>query len=171
MTAMRAALRQQARTRKLICVSGACECCVVWRDPETGLRCKARIDKLLPAPHNLILDLKSASSAEPMAFARDAARFGYDIQAAHYVAGVKAATGRECHYLLIPQEKEPPYLSSLIDATDERCQPTAAECGEQKRRAALDTLATCLRDNHWPGYGDEVYPLQLPAWAVPHSVA
>lgn len=170
MRAMHEALRSQTRTRKLIAVRGACEVCVVWDDQTTGLRCKARIDKLLPEPHNIMLDIKTATSADPAAFCRSAADYGYDIQAAFYAEGVRMTTGRECRYILIPQEKEPPYLSSLIDAHDERVTPTGAACGDVKWREAIARLADALRSDQWPGYGDEVYALSLPVWAVPASL-
>lgn len=171
LAAMHMALREQTRTRKLIAVPGACEVCVVWDDDATGLRCKCRVDKLLPSPHDIMLDLKSARSADPAAFCRAAAEYGYDIQAAFYADGVRAATGRECRYMLIPQEKEPPYLSSLIDAHDERAQPTGAACGAVKYREALDRLAGCLESGRFPGYGDEVFALAMPHWAIPAELA
>jgi hypothetical protein len=170
MRLMLAALREQTRTRKLIRVAGAFECCVVWDDEATGLRCKARLDKLLPKGHDIILDYKSAESAEPMAFAKSAANYGYDIQAGFYTDGVKAATGRDCRFLFLAQEKEAPYLSALFDATDDRCEPMAAECGRVKYREGMARLAQALATGVWEGFGDDVFPLQLPAWAVPQSL-
>jgi hypothetical protein len=117
-----------------------------------------------------MLDLKTTTSADPVTFCKSAAEYGYDIQAAFYAEGVRRTTGRECRYILIPQEKEPPYLSSLIDAHDERVSPTGAECGEVKWREAIARLADALKEDRWPGYGDEVYAMALPMWAVPPSL-
>lgn len=163
---MHAALRKQTRTRNMICVPGAVEVCVVWVDEETGLACKARLDKLLPSPHDIILDLKSARSAKPEKFAHSAAEYGYDIQAAWYVDGVRIVTGRDCAFVFIPQEKEPPYLSSLITASD-GCDPSAVDIGRRKYRVAINSLATALETGNWPGYGDQPFGLQMPAWSIP----
>lgn len=170
MRAMHTALRRETRTRKLVCVAGSFEACIVWRDEPTGMMCKARLDKLLPEPFDIILDLKAVRSASPVDFAKSAADYGYDIQAGFYTDGVKAATGRDCRFFFIPQEKEAPYLSSVVDATDERHQPMAAEVGRHKYRQALERLADALASDRWPGYGDEPHALALPVWAVPQEM-
>lgn len=170
MRAMHAALRLQTRTRKLICVGGSCEVCVVWVDPATDLVCKARIDKLLPAPHDIMLDLKAVRSADPVAFNYACGEYGYDIQAAFYAEGVKAATGRDCRYILIPQEKEPPYLSSLIDAMDERATPSGVDCGRVKVAEAIGRLSDCVTNDRYDGYGDDVYAMTLPMRFVPQQL-
>lgn len=166
MRLMHAALRKQTRTRNMICIPGAVEACIVWKDEETGLACKARLDKLLPSPHDIILDLKSARSAHPEKFAKSAADFGYDIQAGFYVDGVRIVTGRDCAFVFIPQEKERPFLSSLITASD-GCDPSAVDIGRRKYRTALNALASALESDNWPGYGDQPFGLQIPAWAIP----
>jgi exodeoxyribonuclease VIII len=67
-------------------LDGPTERSAVWRDKETGALCKARFDQLtngVPA----LTDLKTTADASPEAFARSIYRYGYYLQAAHYLSG------------------------------------------------------------------------------------
>ncbi|MEM6260735.1 MAG: PD-(D/E)XK nuclease-like domain-containing protein [Planctomycetota bacterium] len=68
------------------------ELVVVWRDSETGLVCKAKIDQNATS---VLVDWKTTSCSGPDDFALSAAKFGYGMQAVHYQRGFKAATGEE----------------------------------------------------------------------------
>lgn len=165
------ALRAESRQRKLICHAGACEVAVVWDDDETGLRCKARIDKLLPPGHDIALDLKTTADIDDRPFFADIADYGYDVQAAFYTGGIAAAPGewggRDCKYVIAAQEKDYPYLSRLFDLTDPRISPCAVEVGRVKVRSAMRWLVKCLVSGHWPGYGAEVTPVSMVPWSIP----
>jgi len=57
-------------------------------------------------------------------------------------------------------EKEPPHLVAAyeLDAMD-------IELGRTAYRRDLETLRACMESNDWPGYGDGIQSLALPAWA------
>lgn len=168
-----AALRSETRQRKLICHAGACEVAVVWDDAETGLRCKALIDKLLPPGHDIAIDLKTTADVDTRPFVQDVAEYGYDVQAAHYTSGIAAAPGkwggREVRYVIVAQEKEYPYLSRLFDLTDTRVSPCAVEVGRQKVRLAMRRLVRCIESGEWGGYGADVTPVSMVAWSIPQE--
>src|SRR4051812_7514262 len=51
---------------------GDAETSIFWKDEETGVQCKARID-WLPRDYKFVIDLKSAQDARPREFARSCA--------------------------------------------------------------------------------------------------
>lgn len=175
--AMLTAIREGSMGRRLLLVKGDIEACLVWVDEPTGLVCKARADKLTrgirfgDVPTNCIIDLKTTTSANPADFARDAARFGYDITAGHYCTGAEAVLNDPARYFLLAQEKDAPYLSCLYDCGHEAHDPKAVDVGRTKAAEAMQRLATALSSDQWPGYPDDFQPLALPAWALAEEVA
>lgn len=69
---------------------GYSEVSIFWEDPETGVRCKARLDHLKPG---VIADLKSFSTkgaaSVDRAISSSIARYGYLTQWAHYAEGLE----------------------------------------------------------------------------------
>ncbi len=68
------------------------EVSLIWKDADTGLLCKARID-LLRFDEFLAGDFKKVQNADVHAFTRTIYERRYDIQAAHYDAGLVALFG------------------------------------------------------------------------------
>jgi hypothetical protein len=54
-------------------------------------------------------DEKTTQDVRPAAFARTRRRFGYDLQAAHYIDAVRRLTGRTPAFAYIAIEPRPPY--------------------------------------------------------------
>lgn len=163
---MRTALLAASRRRAVTTARGQYEVSVVWDDKATGLRCKARIDKLIPGITTAV-DLKKTRDARDHAFGRAAADYGYALQAAFYMDGLETATGKPHDMVYLCQEDEPPYASAMY-----RVMPTteAYKVGRWQYRNALGAIAHCRKTNIWPGYGDEVNELVLPKWAVPQGI-
>lgn len=144
--------------------SGRSELSVFWTDPATGLPCKARPDFWvhdLPDGRALLLDLKTCQSAEPHAFARTIANFGYHRQAAWYSDGWQAATGQDVAgfvFAAIPSEY--PFIAGAYQLCDEALIQGREECAE-----LLQQYADCLASGYWPGHGDSVQTIELPGWA------
>ena len=71
-------------------LQGIKEVPLFWRDPDTGVECKCRLD-LLQSDENgvpVIVDYKTASDASYRAFMRDVVNYGYYFQSAMYSEGV-----------------------------------------------------------------------------------
>lgn len=131
--------------------------------PEWSLRCKGRVDFLAQA--GAITDLKSTRDASPIAFGRQCASLGYVTQAAWYVDGHEAATGKRLPFVVVAVEKAPPYAVGVYRVTDEQL-----ELGRETYRAWLDQLRICREESRWPSYGDGVeMDLLLPRWALPQD--
>lgn len=134
-----------------------------WDDPRTGIRCKCRIDAMKEEENRFVLiDLKTTADASTRAFTRGAITYGYHVQAAHYIDGVKANWlnhGKEIVWYFLAVEKKEPYATNLI-AADE----SLIDEGRFRLIGLMDRLDVCLKSGEWPGYGESV--MMLPAWAV-----
>lgn len=134
---------------------------IFWRDPETGMRCKCKMDacKKLDNDTGIIIDLKTCLDASTAAFTRDAIKRGYDVQAAHYIRGFKQKYGlKDVRWWFIVVEKEPPFAVNILKAGD-----NFIDRGTWQLIDLMDKLRACKQDNRWNAYG--VNDLILPAWA------
>lgn len=155
---MHAALRRHELAAAIF-AEGHAEVTMRWTDPGTGVECKARHDWFRPAA--LVADLKTTDDAGPATFARSVDRYGYHLQHAHYIEGAAACGEPVPNFLIVAQEKEPPYLVAVyqIDAA-------AEQRGYELRARGLQTLRHCLDTDTWPGHAPGITELSLPAWAL-----
>jgi hypothetical protein len=89
--------------------AGMKELSIYWTDA-AARRWKARPDCFTD---EIVLELKTTGDVRPRAFARTRKRFGYDLQAAHYVDAVARLTGRTPRFAFIAVELQPPYYAWL----------------------------------------------------------
>jgi hypothetical protein len=136
----------------LLLSGGKPEASIWWDDAETGLRCKCRPDWI---NGSACVDLKTTTDASPKGFARSVASFRYHVQAAHYLA-----CGLFDQFVFIAVEKEPPFAVGCYELDAD-----ALAEGQRLRDRDLQRIANCRAMATWPGYGDELQILSLPAWA------
>lgn len=162
---MVAALRSHPTAGPLLARPGRSEQSYVGRDPETGVMCRVRIDRLPdvePGQRVIAVDYKTTSDASPAAFMSSIAKFGYHVQGAWYsdvLRWLGIAAADDVQFVFVAQEKTPPYLVSVgwLDAE-------ALEWGRVLARKARDIYAACTESGEWPGYPIEPVRLELPAW-------
>lgn len=130
-----------------------------WIDPATGALCRCRPD-LYRADLGVILDLKSAASAHPDAFARAVVNYGYHAQEAFYSDGWQMLGRQVDGWAFLVFEKEPPYAYAIYELP-----PSIVEEGRAQMARALETYAECERAGNWPGYGEGVQELSFQRWA------
>jgi len=128
---------------------------VFW--DEDGLTLKCRPDAWQPG---LLIDLKTTRDANPNEFGKTAHEFGYHQSAAHYIDGVKAATGEELPFHFVLVEKTAPYLVSVVELDVE-----AINIGRQLNDRAKRIYRECVENNTWPGYPTTDL-ISLPMWAI-----
>ena len=128
---------------------------VFW--DEDGLMLKCRPDAWQPG---LLVDLKTTRDANPNEFGKTAHEYGYHQSAAHYVDGVKAATGEELPFHFVLVEKTEPYLVSVVELDIE-----AINIGRQLNDRAKRIYRECVETNTWPGYPTADL-ISLPMWAI-----
>lgn len=142
---------------------GKAEQSLFWIDQETGIECRTRIDWLRSQRRGrlLIVDYKTAESAEKSKFAKSAMNYGYHQQAAFYMDGVKAVgLDPDPGFLFIVQERVAPYLVNVVEID-----PADIEIGRFLNRRALHIYAECIRTDHWPSYNESDIDLaSFPGW-------
>lgn len=140
---------------------GEPELSVYWRDEQTGVLCKCRPD-WMNYKANTIIDVKSTDDASPAGFQKSIVKWGYHVQAAWYLDGVKAATGHAPKaFIFAAFEKTRPYATAFYYADEDMI-----ELGRQLYRERLDVFAACLKNNSWPGYPQQLSPISLPGWVM-----
>lgn len=142
--------------RALLESPGQREVSVFAPDPATGVWMRGRIDHL---SDDAIVDVKTATSAEPGAFGRKSAEYGYDVQAEWYSRLVGIVRGDVPPVLFVAVEKYPPYLVSVVELDAEY-----AQIGKSRADRALRTYAACVESGDWPGYGDDTHLVGPPTW-------
>jgi len=132
---------------------GPAEVSLVWDDPGTGIRCKARVDKINESAC-LLADLKTTVDAAD--FERSLAKYRYHRQAAFYREGYMALTGTVWPFAIVAVEKDVPYGVRAAVVAEE-----AIDVGQREYQRLLEQIAECRRTGVWPGYEDP------PAWTLP----
>jgi hypothetical protein len=144
----------------LLLAHGAPEVSLQWIDEASGVPCKSRLDWL--APDHSVVDLKTARDASPLGFGRAIGQYGYAIQQAVYVAGVRAALGAEPPmFAFVAVETEPPFAVGVYVLDDD-----AVAAAEVRVAEALARFAQCRAADTWPAYGDLIQTITLPRWAL-----
>lgn len=144
MTCVVRALATHERARDYFAGPGQVELCLVWDDPETGLRLKARLDM---RQTGRVTDLKTCR--DPMDFARAIAFRGYHRQAAMYLDGLRILTGDDAEYCLVAVENAPPWgvRAAPLSSVD-------IEAGREQYQSLLAQIVDCKASSQWPGYPD-----------------
>jgi hypothetical protein len=158
--AMATAVRSHPIARKLL-TDGQPEKTLIWRDPATGVMCRAKVDWLRP---DGIVDLKTTESAAPDALSKAAHNYGYAIQVAFYLRGFRLLADRTVmaipYFVHLVVEKAPPYLVHVNQLTER-----AMAYGDRKVSEALQIYRDCSAAGVWPGYpDDDITDIDLPAW-------
>jgi hypothetical protein len=161
---MAAALAAHEIAGPLFARPGRAEQTFVAPDPDTNVMCRIRVDwmpDVEPGQRLILVDYKGTTCAEPGAFARRMAELGYDQQGAFYRAVLVWALDLEVPpaFVLVAQEKEPPYLVTVDEPED-----YVLDGAAHLNREALATYARCAASGVWPGYPPTVHRLGVPGW-------
>lgn len=151
--AMAAAIHRHPAASVVLRTKGLCEQSYFWKDDATGVECKCRPD-WHSADRTLIADVKTTEDASPKGFVRSVMKWRYHVQAAFYSRGLGASD-----FLFIAVEKQPPFAVGVYATPIELIQR-----GEFEMKQDLELIAKCRAENKWPGYGNEIQALPVPAW-------
>lgn len=154
--AMRDAMARHPKARRLL--EGNAEKSLIWDDPETGVRCKGRID-LLSDRAPAIVDYKTTEDASPDVFEKSIYKYRYYLQGALYLQGAQEAGFPRQHFVIVAQMKRAPYLVACYRVDD-----VALSYGADEARALLFKWARCAESGEWPGFDDRVLPIGLPRY-------
>ena len=164
---MQAALHQAAAIHALpevdaLLSDGQAESSAFWIDEATGELCKCRPDWTSPAGDGVVIvDGKTCLDASPEGFGKQIWNYSYHLQAAHYSDGYEAATGKRVHgFVFAAVESKWPYAAAAYMLGEDVLDRARAE-----NRQLIDTYAECKRSGVWPGYANNIQPIDLPRWS------
>lgn len=134
-----------------------------FRRHDSGVWLRSRIDAV---GDGYLADFKTSRSADPELFHRDAANLAYHVQDAFYTAMADALDGLpdDPDFYFIVQEKEPPYLVSVVELS-----PTFRAIGAAAVEHAIDLWQQCQATGEWPGYPAGISLIDPPAWLRSHD--
>lgn len=141
--------------------AGHTEQTLIWRDPGTGVWCRAMLDRRLTLNGRvLVVDYKTTADAAGDSMAKSVARYGYHQQGAFYSEGVEELDLGAPHSLFVFQETSPPHLIRVVELDY-----SALQVGRRRNRRALEIFRDCRESGIWPGYPTEIETVALPPWA------
>ncbi len=140
------------------------ELSLFWTDAETGVPRRARTDAVSTPDADgqpVVVDYKTTTAADLDHISRALWNFGYCIQAPWYLDAVQACglAGDDARFLFVFQEKDPPYVVSVIEPD-----PTVLAVGERRARQAIERFRDCTESGVWPGH---VPPGEIPLVGLP----
>ena len=144
-------------------LNGLVERSLFWRDPVTGIWLKHRPD-VIPTDSGDVCDLKKVRDADWDVLGNNYQEYGYWMQGALCRWSFKEVLDMEMadFTLLFVEDKRPHSIAPLIVKSND------LDLGMVCIRAALDTLALCLKADHWPDkgsmYGDVARHIEMKPW-------
>ena len=144
---------------KGILADGMAEQTLIWQE-KSGIYCRARPD-LLSFERKVCLDYKTTPNASPDAFITQIGRMGYDLQAEHYVRGIKDLTEHDFTFVFLAQESKPPYACSLVALAE-----TYRVVGQAKVAQAMRMWSECMTTNAWYGYSNRIAYGEPKPWDI-----
>ena len=140
-----------------ILTEGEAEVSYYWRDPGTGVTCRARVDWLVPG--KALVDVKTVGrvgGSEPAAFGRQCATLDYPLQAAHYIDGWERLP-----FIHLVVETEPPHFVLVGQLFDD-----AIDAGRSRMRRALEVYAERESAGDWPQFDHPhtIADIPVPGW-------
>ena len=161
---MAAALRADRNAAALLDPErGVAEQSIFWTDRRWGVQRRARLDwRTTIGARTVVVDYKTAVSADPRGIGKRAADFGYHMQDDFYREAIRAAEiDDDPAFLFVFQEKTPPYLCTVVELDRE-----AQMVGRARNDQALEVFRDCTEAGIWPGYSDQIELISLPYWAT-----
>ena len=126
-------------------------------DEQTGVWMRGRLDW---TTDDALVDLKTANTAIPNEWSRQAASYEYAVQMQFYRLIWEQITGEtDRPFFHVVVSKTEPHLVAVMEMDFDY-----QSVGDSKVRRALDTYARCLADDSWPGIPPIIHRLAPPVW-------
>lgn len=144
---------------------GTAEQAMFWRDEETGIWRRVKLDWFPTRQIGgrlILVDVKTAASSAPAAIDKAIHNLSYCMQDDAYREAIRAlGLDDNPSFVFVFVEKEPPHVVTLAELDDD-----FRELGRRKNRLALDLFAKCRANDEWPGYVTGIHEAKPPRWAL-----
>lgn len=166
--AIRDAVFNDHEARQLLDDVTDVELSMFWKDPDTGIWLRGRMDALGWRRRPTIVDLKKTKDSSPESFAKSLAEYRYDMQDRHYRDGLAAVlsdwpgelSADDIDFRFIAVGVEPPHLVMVYELGDDDIIRA-----DESNRVARDTYRRCTARGVWPKWSDSTVSLSLPRYA------
>ena len=150
------------RAVKLLRQNGGCEVSMAWTDPSTGIKMKARMDKVTRMDGvPVIVDLKSCQTLNTYKLEKHLYDYGYHRQDAIYREGYKIITGEVADFLLVFVRKTLPWPVAV-----RRLCPASRDLGVFEYHNLLGRWSRCLESGIYDAYGDDIDEISVPQYQL-----
>lgn len=144
------AVSENPDASRLMAADGPVETTLTWLDPETGVPCRCRPDKMVPE-WAAFVDLKKMTRSGKTAplrylWARAFSTYQHYVSAAHTLRCARANGMPYDTYLFVVVTAEPPYEVGVFAASNR-----AMEFGNALIDRALGVAKDCALKGEWPG--------------------
>jgi hypothetical protein len=157
------AVRKSKIAQQILGDGGLPEHALYWQDRDTGLDCKALYDLL---QYRRVVDVKTARDARLAGFQRDAHKYGYFMQAAHYIDGAKHDGLDLESFVFIVVETAAPYRVRAYEYT-----PESLQWASEKRRELMAEYVRRKEANDWSeDKENEIQKIAIPPYAMGDNV-
>ena len=142
---------------------GEAQVSIVWDDPMTGVRCKARFDILGEEGINDLKKTKDASYSDEgtAGFKGEIAFYDYDAQAALYQDGWYVLTGELKPFSFIAVEYFPPFECAAYPLRED-----SLINGRIKYRQAQEVYTKIIKEDRYEGYPNELIDIDIPMYKM-----
>lgn len=158
---MRDAAFKHPIVKTLLEAPGRNEYIYTWVDPETGVKCKAKADKI--TSDRYAIDAKSCKNITPEGFAKACSDYRYHVQNAFYSDGFFHAHNESLEaFIFIAISNEPPFMVKPYVLSAE-----SVRLGRDAYMVDLNTYKKCLDTGTWPAFpGDngKISEIELPKY-------
>lgn len=153
--AIRDGVRRNKAAMKLL-EGAAIEKAFTWTDPETKVKCKVRIDAV---SGSAVKELKTSRTINARRFGSLSAAYAYHAQLSWQrdAAITNGLAVKDAYVIAV--ESVPPFACTVFRFGDEEL-----GAGYSLYSSWLKTLVQCRETNTWPGPGDDVQDIRLPAY-------
>lgn len=158
---MRDAVYRHTAAAALLKNPGPVELSGIWTDPETGVRCKIRPDKLVP-DIGANVNVKTSQNPNRDPWSVDLYRYGYYRDFAFYERGLRTLGFDHQRAIALVIETTGPLEDRVcVHELDEG----TMDAGHQLVEKYLYEIARCESSGIWPGHPQDIRSISLPPWA------
>lgn len=145
---------------------GEAETSIFWKDEQTGIDCKCRID-WIPGKYKMLVDVKTTKDASIRGFDREVRKYRYYMQAPVYMSAYNMFSefqDRVNMFVFVAVESSPPYRFNPFFIS---LSGNYGIIGLENWHDAIEKEKRCRELNHWESYNvsdSEIMELIAPGW-------